>query len=973
VKQVKGSVSKGWFGKFVLLAGACLLWASAAAGQERARTGGISNRLDIVQLHHRAFTSADGAPMRVSDIVQDRDGYLWMTSKSGLYRFDGVHFDQSLGKRLPSRLVKGIYADNDGSLWVGYYFGGVSHVVNARIQTYRDGLPPGTVFAFARMADGALWLASTGGLARYDSGRWRVVGAEMGYDGSTLEDMSQSKDGRLWLTTAGHAYFVLRPGGTRFEPTDRATALSQVWGLPPSFDERLLGLVSTPFVDSAGALWLPSVTGIQRFRWKNGLDKLADKEDFGTAEGLSDATASAFFEDRDSNVWAATALGLDQFRENRITPHEVDDHLFMPTMAFDSDGVAWVGTTWGAYRLTPDSTRFPELGQYFSCVTRDRLGDVWMAGQSGLFHIVHGQISKVPAPTTEPSAVTRYQSIALDGEGTLWVAISGLGLYRLDNGKWSRLDSLAGLPTNHLTRLVGDARGRLWVAFGDGHVVRKDKETTRTFDKRDGLNIGAVTDIALGRANVLLGGELGLVQIVRDRFYPVVGTGGHVFEGISGVVQLSSGEVWLQDDGGIVRISADEMRQAVGDPTHEVAYELFDAEDGLIGKADKVRPLPSLAEGRDGRLWITTTREVASIDTRHVIRNLHPVKPSVTTVTAGGTLYPASGKLTLPPHTRSMQIEFTAPALTLPARTTFRAKLVGVDDRWQDLGARREAFYTNLAPGEYRFELEVTNEDGVASAMTQPLYLNLQPAFYQTLWFRALMGLAAATGLFWLYRRRLALVHHQARIRLEERERIARELHDTLLQSTQGLLLEVESVVRGGPIDEGSRSVLERALTKARDVVIEGRSRVNELRLGTDDADCPLESYLEHLEDTGEGSNYATVIEGRIRRLVVDKGHEVVAIIREALRNAVRHADASAITLRIRYGSLHFTVMVSDDGAGIPEGVLHARQQEGHWGIAGMRERARRIGGSLQVISKLGQGTRITVSVSSRRIYRRPN
>lgn len=964
-------MSEGWFGKLVLVVGACLLWTSATVGQERPRTGGLSRRLDIVQLHHRAFTSADGAPMRVSDITQDRDGYLWMTSKNGLYRFDGVHFDQSLGKRLPSQLVKGIFADQDGSLWVGYYFGGVSHVVNDRIQSYRDGLPPGTVFAFARMADGTLWLASTGGLARFKNDTWHVVDAGMGYDGSTLEDMSQSKDGRLWLTTASHAYFVLRPGGTRFEPTDRATTLSQLWGLPPSFDQGLLDLVSTPFVDSAGALWLPSVGGIQRFRWKNGLDKPAEKEDFGTAEGLSDATASAFFEDRDSNVWAATALGIDQFRENRITPHEVDDHLFMPTMAFDSDGVAWVGTTWGAYRLTPDSTHFPELGQYFSCVTRDRLGNVWMAGQSGLFHIVHGQISKVPAPTMEPSAVTRYQSIALDGEGTLWVAISGLGLYRLDNGKWSRLDTLAGLPTNHLTRLVGDARGRLWVAFGDGHVVRQDKGVATTFDKKSGLNIGAVADMALDRANVLLGGESGLVQIVHDRFYPILGTGGHAFEGISGIVQLSSGEVWLQGDDGIVRISAEEMRRAVGEPMHEVAYESFDAEDGLIGKADKVRPLPSLAEGRDDRVWITTTREVASVDTRHVMRNLQAARPSVTAVTADGTVYPASGKIVLPPHTRSMRIEFTAPALTLPARTTFRARLAGVDDRWEELGTRREAFYTNLAPGEYRFELEVTNEDGVVSTMAQPLLLRLRPAFYQTLWFRILMALTAAAVVFWLYRWRLALVHRQARIRLEERERIARELHDTLLQSTQGLLLEVESVVRGGPIDEGSRSVLERALSKARDVVIEGRSRVNELRLGTEDVDCPLESYLEHLDDTGEGSNYATTIEGRIRRLVVDDGREVVAIIREALRNAVRHANASMITLHIRYGKLRFVVIVSDDGAGIPPGALHTRQQEGHWGIAGMHERALRIGGSLRVTSTLGQGTRIRLSIPSRRIYRR--
>ncbi|QDE37719.1 hypothetical protein FIV34_00155 [Luteibacter pinisoli] len=945
-------------------------WVSATA-QERVRTGGISNRLHITQFHHRMLLAADGAPGRVTDIAQDREGYLWMTSQNGLYRFDGVHFDQTLSRRLPSQMIKGLFLDTDGSMWLSYYFGGVTHVSGERIETYKNSLPPGTVFAFAKTPDGVLWAASAGGLSTYAHGAWHPVDSEHGYDGSALRALSQSKDGRLWITTVTDRSYVLSLGSSHFEPVDQDTVRTQLRGLPASLPVSLLDADPTPFIDSAGALWLPSDKGIQRYRWSAGAGEPPVREDFTPADGLSDGTVSAFFEDRDSNIWVATALGIDQFRESRITPHEVDDHLFMPAIAFDNDGDAWVGTTWGAYRLTPDSTRFPELGQYFSCVARDRLGNVWMAGQSGLFHIVRGKISRITGPTEEPSAVTRYQSIAVDGAGALWVAVSGLGLYRRDGSRWSSIKEMAGLATDRLTRLVSDTRGRLWIAFGDGHLARKDGDHVKLFGPGDGLAIGAIADMALERGNALVGGESGLAQIIEDRFVSLYGTERHAFSGITGIVQLKNGELWLQADEGVIRISSEEMQQVAARPDHEVRYEVYDAEDGLIGQADKVRPLPSLAEGRDDRVWITTTREVASVNTRHLLRNRTVAKPEVWTVLAEGVLYEASSRVSLPPLTRSMRIDFGAPTLTMPARTTFQARLVGVDETWQNLGTRREAFYTNLGPGDYQFELQVTNEDGMVGVMDHPLLLRIQPAFYQTVWFRLAVGLFLIVALAVLYRWRLRLANQRSRIQLEERERIAREVHDTLLQSIHGLLFTVESVVRSDVIGETSRPTLSQAVEKARKVAAEGRDRVSALRMQSDDAECPLEDFMEFLDDSGEDTFYVTTIEGRIRRLKVAPGQEVVAILREALHNARNHADAAQISLRIRYGYWNLVVEVRDDGRGITQGLLKLRQHHGHWGITGMRERARQIGGHLALVTEEGIGTCVTLTVPARLIYRR--
>jgi signal transduction histidine kinase/ligand-binding sensor domain-containing protein len=955
-----------------------LLMACATAGAADAivpsgpsRADGLSPRLQISQLHHRAFTSADSAPMRVTDMAQDAQGYLWFTSKSGIYRFDGKRFDRSLSKRLPSQLVKGILAEPDGGMWVGYYFGGVSHIVGEQITTYHDGVPPGTAFAFNRAPDGTLWMASTGGLARFVGGAWRPVGNEMGYDGSALDDMSMSQDGRLWLTTTKHAYLVLSRGGTRFEPTDRDTVVTQLRGLPASVSQDVLDRLSNPFVDSSGALWSAGLEGIERFRWA-GPNAPPSIEKYGSADGLSDPAAQAYFEDRQGNIWVGTALGIDQFRQNRITPQEVDKQLFVPSMAFDNDGIGWVGTTWGGFRLSPASTRVPEVGQYLSCVTRDRLGNIWMGGQNGIFHIVHGTVTKMPPLEGIPSLGSRYQSMALDGDGSLWVAVSSVGLFRYADGVWSEHAQLAGMSTAHLSRVVGDARGQLWVAFGDGHLVRTDHGSVQIFDKTSGLDLGAVTDLSLDRAVLLAGGEHGLAMAVGDQFHPVFGMRHHVFDGISGIVQLKSGDLWLQADEGVVHVPATEMARLLADPSHEVDYERFDAEDGLIGTADKVRPLPSLVEGVGDSVWVTTIREVASLDTHHLVRNKEGAPPTVTAIQADDQVYPVTGSVVLPPHTRNLRIDFTAPAVTMPAHTYFRFRLSGVNDRWQQVGTRREAFYTNLAPGHYSFMVESMNEDGVTASMASPLAFRILPAFYQTWWFQAMVALLALGLGIVGYRWRTSQLAERLRIRTLERERIARELHDTLLQSVQGLLLSVEAVTRGGPLGEHVRHDLERAISAARETLIESRDRVNDIRREDDGQGCPLEAMLEGMPRY-RLDGHATVestIEGRVRPLDPVAGDELVAIVREALSNATVHAQARTIRLLVRFERWRLIIEVADDGIGISPEVMGSGQREGHWGMPGMRERARQLGSNLRIQSGVGKGTRIRIVLPARRIYR---
>ena len=943
------------------------------AGNEARAEAGLPPALSIFQMRHRGFTAAEGAPMRAAAIAQDREGYLWFTSKSGLYRFDGTRFDRSTSRLLPSQMLNGLMADDDGSLWVGYIYGGVSHIHGTRVTTYADGIPPGTAFAFARTPDGVLWVATTGGLARFVGGTWSPA-ADLGYGDGSLEDMSTSADGSLWVTSKGHVY-VLRPDASRFVAVDMAQALTELRHLPADTAKQVPYLSMSPFVDSAGALWAGERSGIVRYRPRRrdtGTDGDLAIERFGSAQGLTDPMVSVFFEDRRSNVWVATALGVDQFRQSRLTPVDFGEPVLNPSVAVDRAGAVWVGSLWGVYRIDHAVHKLDEPAELISCTAIDRSGTVWMGGKGGLWRFEAGHASHVDLPPDADGAGTRVQAIASDGEGALWVAVNSYGLYRQKDGVWSKVDLVAGMSPQRLVRLLGDERGRLWIAFQDGRIAVEDAaHRTRVFGPAEGLSVGAATGLAVRGDRVLAGGEHGLAMLNGERFVPVASATEHVFDGISGIVLRASGEAWLQSDAGVVRVSAAEMARARQDASYAVKADVFGQDDGLVGMAEKVRPVPSIVEGGDGRLWISTNKGLAWVDPDTRPRQADTPSVEVTGLVADGRSYAADGHLELPPHTRNVQVSFTSPALSTPGQTMFRYRLDGDDGPWQDAGNRREAFFTNLGPGSYRLHVQVTNEDGRTSEKDAELSFEIQPAIYQTLWFKLLVAVLAGVVLVAAYRMRVAQLTAASRARHHERERIARELHDTLLQSVQGLLLAAQAVTHR-PMAEETRRSLTRAVELARIAAIEGRDRVNALRLGDTPDACPLRELLEHPDRIAAAGGIAFTqdVRGTCRSLKIGPGRELVAVLREALLNVALHAKATEVHLSVRYGSLRLRVEVMDNGVGIAPVVLRHGGREGHWGIPGMRERIESIGGRMTLSSRKNGGPLLRLTIPARRIYR---
>jgi signal transduction histidine kinase len=434
----------------------------------------------------------------------------------------------------------------------------------------------------------------------------------------------------------------------------------------------------------------------------------------------------------------------------------------------------------------------------------------------------------------------------------------------------------------------------------------------------------------------------------------------------------------MNGSSGITHVSADELTKWLHNPSYSVAGERLDALDGLRGLSAERTPEPSLAESQDGRMWFATTRGIAWLDPAalHKNRNRFPPPVLISSITSNGKTYPGSSDFTLPAHSESLQIDYTALSLAIPDRVLFRYKLDGVDPEWQDAGTRRQAFYTRLPPGHYQFHVIARNNDGVWNETGASLVVSIKPAFYQTWWFTALVMLAAGALLWWAIRLRIRSIAHQLQGRLAERvaerERIARELHDTLLQSLFGLTLRFHTAASRLPADDPAREALDEALKQSDRVMQEGRERVLNLRGRRIDNTNLADALAEtgHQLRAIHPANFEISVEGGPRPLDEIVQEEILLIGREALTNAFSHSGAENIVAEIAYqpGALH--VRVRDDGRGIDEGVLKTGYRSGHWGLPGMRERANKMRGELRVRSSSEGGTLIDLQVPGTLVYR---
>ncbi|KRE86029.1 hypothetical protein ASG75_10875 [Rhodanobacter sp. Soil772] len=929
----------------------------------------------FAQFVHRTYTSRDGAPNPVITLAQTRDGFLWLGTPTGLVRFDGAAFDASVGEQLPSPNIYTLFADDD-VLWIGYAFGGISSLHHGQLVNYdMKGLPGGSIHGIARRPDGVLWAAATKGLMRLVDGRWQALGDDAGFPGHHLVWMQQVR-GTLWVMDVDGAY-ALDPDASRFRPVDKDEARRARAQVPsggtwqPAHNALDYLFLLT---DSAGGLWTPTDTGIERDVWSAD-QQLPQVDRMTPRDGLSGENVSAMLQDAEGNVWLGTNGGLDQFRIGKFAPVPLSRDVMFPAFVTDGDGGLWVGgPNQGPVHIGRNVTPMPSMGTEVWCVARDRQGGVWMAGAAGLKRWIDGRVTTLALPdelvkANDPDTIGGlFQAIAMDADGGLWLSVAKYDLYRFKDGVWTRHGGRNDLPPGPAIRLLAAGDGRLWLSYPDNQVVVIEHDVAKHYTAADGLAVGNVQAIDVHGAHVWVAGDLGVAHLEHGRFVALVGAGGHVFRATTGIVETATGELWLDSTAGVYRIAADEVQRARADPMHAVAFELFDAQDGLQGASLQLRPGPTLQQGPDGRLWVARFKGISWIDPLHVRRNRIAPMVSIQSLHVADATYPLTAGLLLPKLTRNLSFDYTAPSLSQPQRVHFRYELEGVDSGWQDAGTRRQAFYTNLGPGNYRFRVRAANEDGVWSTQDATFDFRIAPAFYQTWWFGVLCGCLALAALWLLYLLRLRQLAARERIRNTERERIARDLHDTLLQGIQGLQLRLQTWAADKSLESRRRDEMDQVAMRTRDMLIDGRDRIIALRR-TGTSRIALVAALRAI-----GEDYASMYpvrfalheQGEPRLLQPEVAAEALDILREGLRNAFVHAAASNIELAVAWQADGLHLRVGDDGRGIDEAVMCAGERPGHWGLVGMRERAARIGAQFNLHRREGGGTELSLRLPAR-------
>jgi signal transduction histidine kinase len=674
----------------------------------------------------------------------------------------------------------------------------------------------------------------------------------------------------------------------------------------------------------------------------------------------------------------ATNSGLDRLRRAAFTTvglPRAQEHEY--GVAAGDRGSVWTGnSSLPLTHVAADGTitSFPRTRQTIS-LRRDHNGAIWSAG-AGDFHLWRSSDDSF-SPLRYPDENFDYVVlVAADRNHDPWITTVSGRAYRFSSGAWSDQTETLGKKPGVVGAMVDDQSGDVWFGFSN-KVVQWDGSTYHRFSFPDGKRGVSENTMFVRGGHVWLGGAGGVQLFLQGRFYLMRWKDQNLPGRVSGIVETETGDLWVNGFSGISHVSSADLKKWLSDPGSAVSAEHFDELDGLPGLSGETQPEPSVVEAADGRLWFATTKGIAWLNPAALQRKPNRLPPTVAilAVISDGKTYAGSNGLTLPAHTENLEIDYTALSLSVPERVLFRYKLDGVDNGWQNVGTRRQAYYTKLRPGPYKFRVIACNNDGIWNDTGATLDLSVSPAWFQTTWFRLLCvacGICLASAFYRLRVRQVAAgINTRFDERLAERTRIAQELHDTLLQGFLSASMQIHIAKDCVPSDSEAHSILTRALELMGQVIQEGRNAVRGLRLShsisldLEQAFARIEREFEPQGSREKAVKFRVVIEGHQRPLHPLLRDEVYRIGREALINAFRHARANQIEVTLTFTSKKFRLLVRDNGRGIDPDILRSGR-EGHWGLSGMRERADRIGARLQLFSSVSAGTDVELSVPGR-------
>jgi signal transduction histidine kinase/ligand-binding sensor domain-containing protein len=988
----------------------------------------LNPSLNISQYARTSWTVREGFALgNVYAIAQMPDGYLWFGTEFGLVRFDGVRREQwqpPAGQHLPGKGAYSLLVTRDGTLWIGT-FDGLASWDGTRLTLYPE-LGGKFVTSIVEDREGTVWAGLLGSTAGTPTGQLCAVRSghpqcylNRGAFGSFVWGLFEDSSGALWAG-AESGLWRWKPGApTRYPMPDmrisdlakgdnggvlisvNAAGLKQfngdgVGSYPLRDANNPKRLLLDHDVDSNkllrdrnGGLWIGTV--------QHGLIHVHNgrADAFTKSDGLSGDIVMSLFEDREGNVWVATAGGIDRFRGLPVTTISTKQGLssdLAQSVVAGEDGSTWIATQDGVTRWNDGQTTIFRKANglpndIVQSLYQDDQGQIWVFTLHGLAYFKDGRFIPVSGVPSE-----EVYSITGDRAGNLWLS-GNRGLSHLNDGRFVESFPWPALGRHQQAKvIVSDRdRGGIWLSFwNDGGVEYfKDGQVRASYSAADGLGKGHIPGLRLDRGGALWAAtEDGGLSRIQDGHIETMTTGnGLPCNTIHWSIEDNDLSLWLYTGCGLVRIARAELDAWITDPTRRINTTVFDAADDVM--LHSVSPSsfgPPFAKSIDGKLWLLMGEGIQVVDPHDLAFNSIPPPVHIEQIIADHTTYwqnlpsPATSSVRLPARTRDLEIDYTALSLTAPEKIHFKYKLEGQDSDWREVVNDREVQYSNLPPGPYRFRVIACNNSGVWNESGDALEFSIAPAYYQTNWFRLLCAVFVLVLVWAIYEIRVRQLHHDFALtlgaRVRERTSLARELHDTLLQSFQGLMLRFEIVSQllpDRPIE--AKEKLEGAMKQAADAITEGRDAVQGLRASTvqtNDLARAINTLGEELanDPANHGSPaFHVTVEGDPRDLHPILRDEIYRIVAEALRNAFHHAQAQHVEVELRYDNQQFRLRVRDDGKGIDPAVLSGQGREGHFGLPGMRERAIAIGGKLAVWSELETGTEVELRIPAEAAY----
>ncbi len=961
-------------------------------------------RNNVLKYLSRTWQASDGLPHNsVWAVVQSFDGFIWAGTPQGLARFDGQRFTMFSSDNPRFDNVRILYETKDHTLWLGPQNDGLISFKDGKFKAELPELK-GPVKSLYQTRDDALWVGTTNGAARLYQGKVEWLRSN-GLAGSNVLSIGEDKEGVIWFGT-DRGLFCLRGGniepftGHRGVPLNAIRTLycdkqNSIWfgttgtGLGrikdgevdffSKYDGLADNFVSTISEDRRGTLWIGTLSGLSR---RSG-DKFVTELN---SEGLSYETVFSFSEDHEGSLWVGTKEGLNQLQPTAFqsfTKEQGVSHNNIMAVCEDRQGTLWAAT-WGGgvcglrdgEIVVHNRANGPLEDVLLSiCETRD--GALWLGSDFnvGLYRFKDSAFTRFSKDEglIDPAIRVIYE----DRAGDLWIG-TRQALYQMHDGKLRRFTTADGLAGEVIRAIFEDREGTLWIGTGNGISRRRDGKFTN-FTVRDGLSDDRVVSFYEDANDLWIGTEGGgLNRLSKDtnystnnalQFKSYTSKQGLFSDSIFEILEDDRGYFWMSCFSGVFRVKKEMLNAFDRRELQTIPCVSFGKKDGMSSVQCNGVAKPAGWKAKDGRLWFPTTRGVVVVDPSSIRENDSAPRVVVEDVVADRkVMIPSDTRepLVFPAGTADFEFNYAALSFRSPEKNRFKFKLEGLDSQWTDAGNRRTAYYNNIRPGNYLFRVMGCNSDGVWNETHGKLAFVLLPHFWQTKWFTALIGILAVGTVAgsvryvtWRkVRGRLMALEQQHAIE-RERTRIARDMHDDLgARLTEIVLLSnLAQTTRENQKHVANISVSANEVVRNLDAMV----------WAVDPGKDSLENLVFYLQEYAEV--FLSVSPMRCRLDIPDHlpnlpvasevRHNIFMVVKEVLNNAVKYSAASEISFGVSVSGNVLSISIEDNGKGFDVESVSSSSN----GLANMKKRMAAVGGAISVSSRIGQGTRIEISV----------